>query len=339
MKPARMVLVPVALLGATLLVLPVLAVTLPFLVVAWVTRVGAGWLRRQPPSAHWQQFVQYEPVVGWRPRPDLDLYGRADDVFHFTTGPDGWRGGLSVADADAVVFGDSYAFGHGASDDRMYTAFCDGLRVKPIGSDGYDMVQGLLWMERLAPDLTGKVVFWFVCYGNDLWDNLRPNTGPYRKPFVRRVDDDWEIVTGHVSPEPWPFPSTTNDNAALAELCCRSPSTDRVFSASEALLRRAQAICAEAGARLVVVGVPDRLQLTSRGRWHLARLAPADHPTDPNHPDKRLQEACERLEISFVPLTAHLSARHYLPLDIHWTTSGHRRVGALLQDLHQQLHR
>lgn len=338
MKILGGVAVCVAALIAGVLLLPILAFAALLGSAAWTTRAVARKLRFAPPSARWQDFVQYEPVIGWRPRPDLDLYAQADEVFPLTTGPDGWRGRVPIEEAELVVFGDSFAFGHGTPEEKMYTQWCGELLVKPIGSDGYDMVQGLLWMEQLAPQLAGKLVVWFVYYGNDLWDNLQPNTHRYRKPFVRHLDphSGWEIVTDHVSPEPWPFESHRSDNARLAEICSHSPLKERVFSACDYLVRRADSVCKDIDAQLCVVGIPVRSQLTRRGQAQLARLAPDGHRVDPYLPDKMLQETCHRLGVAFVPLSAHLSPRDYLLQDIHWQLSGHKRVGRLLRDLHGQ---
>jgi hypothetical protein len=335
----RSALAIVAMLVGIVVVLPVAAVALVFAAVASVTRmVGAVHLRAR--ASPWRDLVEYEPVIGWKPRANLSADAQADDVFHLTTGPDGWRGKLPLKDADVVVFGDSFAFGHGAADDAMYTRFCGNLRVKPVGSDGYDMVHGLLWMQRLHRELFGKVVVWFVYYGNDLHENLVPNSGRYRKPYVRqRRDGKWEVVSDHVSPEPWPLPSPSSYHRILASLCCPMPFSQRVFSACAHLLTEAHTLCAGVGARLAVVGIPDRVQLTRRGRAKLAALAPTGAAFDIGRPDRELSAICRRLGLAFVPLREHLTARHYLVHDIHWRRAGHRKVGAVVRRLHEQVTR
>lgn len=319
---------------------PVLVLAAPFLAVAGATRLLGLSGRRQPTTVQWKQLVQFEPEIGWKPRPNMDTYGKADEVFRVRTGPDGWRGTVSMSDADIVVFGDSFAFGHGAEEDGMYTRFCNGLRVKPIGSDGYNMVHGLLWMRRLAPELMGKMVAWFVYCGNDLHENLVPSMQQYRMPFLRESTEtgDWETVTSHVSPTPWPFWTPRDDSRALAEFCC-SPTAQshRAFSAADHLISEAAMVCSAAGARLVVVSIPMREQISRRGHAKLAALAPDRESFDVDRPDKRLQEACHRAGVPFLPLKAHLGPRHYLPADIHWTRQGHRRVGQLLGDQHGRL--
>src|SRR5690606_27827810 len=106
----------------------------------------------------------------------------------------------------------------------------------------------------------------FVYYGNDLYENLRPNFGRYRMPFVRRLPDGageagWEIVTAHVHREPWPVNAPRLYLDRLAELCTPGPLAERAFSACEYLIARAGALTERVGAQLVVAGVPDALQL------------------------------------------------------------------------------
>ena len=48
------------------------------------------------------------------------------------------------------------------------------VRIKSIGSPAYSLVHSLMWMERMAPLLEGKLVVWFVYNGNDLADNVYP---------------------------------------------------------------------------------------------------------------------------------------------------------------------
>lgn len=184
-----------ALLLVGVAILPIIVVGLVALAAVMTRSVGTRlWFA--PAAAHWQQFVQGS-VIGWCPKADLEVYGQADDVLHFTTGADGWRGQAAMAEADASQF-------------------------------------------------TGEFVMGFVYYGNDLWDYVPLNIGRYRKPFVRRVDrdEDWEVITEHVSPKPWPLDSVRIDNACLPEIC------------SELTLA---AQCRDAGGRLAVQDIHWRV--------------------------------------------------------------------------------
>jgi hypothetical protein len=335
---ARSLLVFIALVAALFLVLPVVAVGLVFVAVAGFVRLAESTFRSGPQPGPWRDLVQYEPDIGWRPRPNLDSYATADDRFHLTTGPDGWRGQTPIEDADVVVFGDSFSFGHGADDDAMYTAFCDDLRVKAIGSDGYNMVHGLLWMKRLAPKLSGKLVVWFVYYGNDLHENILPAMGRYRMPYLAERPDQrgWEVVTDHVSPEPWLMPTPKSYHPVLAELCCDTHFSKRVFAACEHLIAEVNQICNHAGARLVIAGIPDRVQLTRPGRAKLATLAPQKACFDPAYLDNQMGLLCRGQDVSFVPMSDRLSARDYLVHDIHWRRTGHQKAARLLKEVHRQ---
>lgn len=325
-----------ALLLAFFLIAPVLLMTGLFLVGSSVTRLAAR-LRRAEEAVPWHDLVEFEPEIGWRLRPNLDVYGQADDPFHLTTGPDGWRGSVAFENADVVVFGDSYAFGHGANDDEMYTRFAGDLKVKSIGSDGYDMVQAFLWMERYREQISGKLVVWMVFYGNDLWENLLPAMGHYRKPFVRRTDGGgWDIVSDHVTSDPWPFPSTRSYHEPLAGICADTSLSRRAFAATRYLVGQGSQLVDETGARLAIVGIPDRVMLTSRGRNKLQSLAPAGVSVEVGRPDAMLRSICKDLDTPFVSLAEHLSARQYLLQDIHWKTSGHRRVGAVIESLYDR---
>jgi hypothetical protein len=331
----RWLAIGVALIIGLLLVLPAVLVVALLHSVAWSTRRMSAATPRDRAAVPWRELVVYEPTVGWRPKASLDAFGRADDVFHLTTGADGWRGQVTFEEADVVVFGDSFSFGHGADDDQMFTAFTGDVKVKPIGSDGYDMVHSLLWVERSAAQLAGKTVVLFPFYGNDLYENLLPAMGRYRKPFVRQSPDgSWEVVTDHVSVEPWPFPTSGNYHTPLAEICCEGSGLQvRVAGSCDHIIGRVRKICGEAGAELVVVGVPDRIQLTDRGRRRLQQLAPSGRTVDPSLPDRMLADICDRLGVRFVALADHLGANDYLVQDIHWRTSGHRKVGRILAEL------
>lgn len=319
-----------------LLLLPLFLVTLPLWAVSAVTRLLTRHL--EPTSLPWQALIQYEPVVGARTRPNLDAYGRGEDLFHLTTDNEGWRGQTSLDEADLVVFGDSFAFGHGVDDKDLHAEQIPDLRVKPIASDAYSMVHSVLWMQRLAPRLRQKTVAWFVYCGNDLADNLRPNHWGYRMPFLKEnPGDSWEIVSGHVSPEPWRFrsPAEREDPRRLfAELCTPSCYSDRVFAAADHLIGEAAKLCEGAEAKLIVFSIPISKQV--KDPTGLAELGHRPDRVDPEMPDRRLGASCERRGIPFVPLYPHLRRAHYWKGDIHWNRSGHRAVARILSEAHER---
>lgn len=339
MKILQFLLAGVASVVGAVAVLPVLTLAAPFWLVAAGTRAVAALIRRfSPAGSEWHELIRFEPVIGWRPRPDLDTHAKGvNGAFRVTTGEDGWRGRGTVDEADIVVVGDSFAFGYGAHERHFFGNRVAGRRVKCIGANGYSMVHGLLWMERLADRLDGKLVVWLVYYGNDLHDNLAPNLGRYRMPFVRESADGWERVTDHVSPDPWPLADGKNDYERLAEICAGGFFARRVFGAVAHLIEGARDLLAARGARLVVVGIPDASQVDPARLHVLTRFAPADGSFDPGLPDRRLAEICGGLGVEFVTLSDHLRPRDHQRNDCHWTPSGHRRVARLLERLHAEL--
>lgn len=322
-------------LAGPVLLWPVVVLAAPLWGISALTRWLSGRRLLEPPSFP-EQLVEYEPVVGARTRPNLDTHGRAQDVFRLTTDAEGWRGRTALDEADVVAFGDSFAFGYGVDDADVYTERAPGLNVKAVASVAYSMVHGVLWMRRLAPRLRGKTVVWLVYCGNDLADNLRPNQGRYRMPFVRgEPGQSWELVTEHVSPEPWPFTSPGSSNPQLlAEFCTPSWYSQRVFAAADFLIAEAARTCDQAGASLAVVSVPHAMHVKEPAR--VAALSPDPARVDLALPDRRLEQSCTRQGVPFLPLEGHLGPGHYWREDMHWNPKGHRVVGGLVADLHRK---
>jgi hypothetical protein len=275
-------------------------------------------------------------VFGWKARPNLDTYHLTVDLFRIRTDADGWRGRTRLGDSDVVVFGDSFAAGYGVDEEHLFAHLQTRPRVKPIGIGGYSLVQELLWMRTLAPQLSGKLVVWFIYLGNDLYDNLSPDLRGYRKPFVREIPgtDEWEIVSRHVTADRWTIaPRAGYDRihaTKLAELCSDGFLADRAFRACEFLIREGKAVCTEAGARLVVLTIPDPMQLSAEGRGYLRSLAPRRQTCDADAPDRRIAAICRRLAVPFTAGQSVFDLSCYRPGDCHWNEWGHRTVAQWL---------
>lgn len=324
-------------LGAAL-ALPAAAALAPFWAVAALTRRLPSYVRLEPANTlAWRELLHYVPELGWQTRPNLEAYCYADDIFRLTTDEEGWRGRLPLDDADLLVFGDSYAFGHGVNDDQVYTNYTGDVRAKALGSDGYSMVHAVLWMERLASRMVGKSAMWLVFPGNDLYDNLKPNYGRYRMPFARRTPKGWTIDAAHVNETPWPIheehPSYLTE---LARLCTPSPETDRALEAAGYLVERAAQICRRAEVDLTLLSVPRRAQIDPALQPDLRRRSPNPAAFDPTIPDKALEAHCATSGVRFVPLAQHLTPAAYQRYDIHWQPSGHITVGELMATIHRE---
>lgn len=322
-------------LAAAVAASPVAVLAMPFWAVASLTRRLPRLLTLEPrQAANWRDLMRYVPDVGWQTRANLDTYAYADDLFHVTTDAEGWRGPQSLDSADVVVFGDSYAFGHGVDDLDMYTEHIPGRVVKALGSDGYSMVHAVLWMERLQRRIAGKHVFWMVYAGNDLYDNLRPNYDSYRMPYVRFRDGRWEIYNGHVSDQPWPvIGESPSYRRELARVCTPVPESDRTMDAAGFLIQSASRICSEVGSDLTILSVPRRAQIDPELLPGLRSLSPEPDRFDPRRPDEELAARAREARCRFVALADHLGANDYQVRDIHWRPSGHRKVAAEMSDL------
>lgn len=318
-----------------LLAAPLVLLATPFWVVA---RLTAALARRiEPRAVPWRDLMEFAPVVGWKPRPNLDTHGFVEDVFHVVTDADGWRGRTRLDESEVVVIGDSFAFGQGIDEAAFFANLTTQPRIKAIGANGYNMVQELLWMKRLAPQLAGKVVVWMIYHGNDLYENLQPNLDHYRMPFVRQVGGGWEVVTSHVSAARWTTSRRRDYYQVLAEICSPTTLSERAFSACDYLLERGQDVCVQAGARLAVVTVPEPAQVTPHLARRLAERAPRAESFDPRIPDQRIGGTCRQLGVPFLALGDHLDAGHYKSQDVHWNPRGHRRVAEVIEQLYHGL--
>jgi hypothetical protein len=335
----RAVLAIASTLVALVLMVPVLVVGLPFWIVACLVHAIACVL--EPKFRPWNELIEFDPALGWKPRAALDTYYsvRGEDIFHIQTDFQGWPGRISVGASQMVVIGDSFAFGFGINIRASFAELDPNLRIKAFGAPGYNMVQALLLMRQLAPQLAGKIVVWFICLDNDLYDNLMPyNFDCYRTPFVRYINDEdkWEIVTSHVSPIKWPYSATSRPYyPMLAKLCSPGPLSQRAFSACRFLINEGHEVCCQAGARLVVMTIPNRSQLSPRGLKFLSSQHIDMEAFDPDFPDKQIGEICRACDVPFVAAKKHLDVHDYRERDTHWNGRGHRKIANLLGRLYQ----
>jgi hypothetical protein len=336
--PLRFVLAVPAALAALALALPVAVLALPF----WLLSAAVRHLPRlwQPKVVSWHHIVQFDPVVGWRPRSHLDAYYevRNDDICRLVTDAEGWPGRHSLDGSDVVVFGDSFAFGFGADPGSSFTDLNPDIRVKAVAAPGYSMVHSLLLMRELAGRLAGKLVIWLVYLENDLHDNVVPGMQGYRTPFLRRDagGERWEIVTTHVASSPWTASIRFQPNLLiLAKLCAPCELADRVYSACRHLIAEARDTVRAAGAELVIMTAPNIHQLSAKGVALLRSQLGGETNVDPDYPDRVIAGICEALEVPFVASKRVLQAEDYKRFEtFHWTASGHRKAARLVRQVY-----
>jgi hypothetical protein len=334
----RLVVASVAAAVAFIITLPVLVLAFPIWCVSILTR-GISRLF-EPPFLMHEQLIEFDPTFGWKARPSLDTHHFMGDIFRIKTDPHGWRGKTTLSESEIVVIGDSFAAGYGVGERHFFANLRGGPKIKAIGVGGYSMVQELLLLEQLAPELRDKFVVWFVYYGNDLYDNLSPDLRGYRKPFVRESSTgSWEITSAHVGRAQWPVVTRVrlegqHHLSKLSEICSDTYLAARAYGACTYLIRSAERICRDAGARLAIMTIPETSQLTEAGQSALKARAGNAQSFDPHVPDKRLETICQEVGIPFCAGRSFLDANCYMHNDCHWNTRGHRNVAKALAKLY-----
>ncbi|MDP2583162.1 MAG: hypothetical protein Q8W47_03705 [Candidatus Palauibacterales bacterium] len=334
-RPGSALLAFAASLAGLLAALPVLSLTAPFWVMGTLTEWLAGALGRRPRP--WDALVEYDPRAGWKPRPHLRTWAGDlnQDTFRISTDGDGWRGRATLDSADVVVFGDSFAQGFGVDDRHFFADLPKEVEVKAIGCAGYNMLQSLRWMETYADRLEGKLVVWMLYLGNDLEDDLNPAVGRYRQPFLRSSDGGvtWSEADGHVSPDPWTASSQEGSRAGYVELCRGGFHARRALAAFGHVLDRGADVCSAAGARLVLLTVPELSPVARREIEEALSDGGRREAFEEARLERDIARACGERGVPVAHLRDHLDAGDYLERDYHWSRSGHRKVAAVLEAL------
>jgi hypothetical protein len=323
-------------LAGLILTLPVVLLGLPFWLMSWAVDLFARLT--EPRVAARGELMRFDPVLGWKTRENLDEHYlvKRDDIYPIVTDSSGWPGRRTLKDSEIVVVGDSFAYGYGARKGESFAELDPELKIKAVACPGYDLVQELLLLRQLGDQLDGKLVVWFIYPENDLPDLLRPQVDGHRKPFVRKTPTtgEWEIVSGHLRPEPWRPSIERNNFRAFANICVFGPQSDRCYSACEFLLQEAADLCRRVGAKLIVFTIPNVKQLDSAGRRYLGSQLEDPSRFDARYPDRRLSAVCEKLGVPFIPGMDHLKAVDYKRFEqFHWTPAGHRKVARLLREI------
>lgn len=320
------------------LTIPFLVIGLPFWLIAFGTRRLSQIFARNRVS--WRDVVEFDSEIGWKIKGNLDCYCDCGITsFHIRTDSQGYRTDSPISESDVVVMGDSYAFGYGVDNDRAYFSGRNTvLKIKPIGAPGYNMVQELLLMRKFAQSLQGKQIVWFICFGNDLYDNIFPNMENYRAPFLSfsKESCQWNIVTSHVGPQSWPynFESSFREKEKWFGNFVDGEFSEKVYGACDFLISEGLDLCNKINARLAILTVPMSHQIANSRSWKrkASRIGKVEL-FDPSLPDRRIGAICDKLSIPHIAAAQYINPDDLIPVDGHWNNKGHRKIAKTLEDL------
>jgi hypothetical protein len=267
----------------------------------------------------------------------------------------GFRNPTDLSRAEIAVVGDSYVEGVENAQERILTtllAESSGMTVANLGHSGYGPQQELVVLERYALPLQPRVILWAFFAGNDLKDMERYDeivTTLDRLPKRASLVERTFAYNAVLRVKPWfercvpsredeardALVQTTSGAVRIYFLDETAPldaAALRTLERFRAILDAAWKASARAGARLVLVVVPEKLRVY-HGLLEQSDWTPNDLPV-------RLEALGREVspEIGFLDLTPALAAAAargelvYFADDSHWTDAGHRVAAAAIHD-------
>ncbi|MEK7859320.1 MAG: GDSL-type esterase/lipase family protein [Elusimicrobiota bacterium] len=290
--------------------------------VAW----RRAWTRRHSAQTEiYYGFDRYDPAAGWAVKPDLPGI-EVFDHKKLTTDAHGVRGLGHAYDKPAgkrrlVVLGDSFTFGDEVGDEETYPARLQALLPKAevinLGVHGYGHDQMLIRFNeegvKYHPDL---VLLGFI--GGDMPRN-RLAFRDYAKPRYELSGGTLRLTNQPVPPpeavlRAQPFRSAFLDLLALLghRWSSHQEQTERITTA---ILDELAAAVKRAGAKLVLVQLPDRPDFAS-----------------PSPGNAFFESYCGSRDVPCLSLYAHLDRPLVFQKEGHWDPAGHRMMAEGIRD-------
>lgn len=319
-----------------ILVIPAVALALPI----WLVTLGRKiWNALQPETSEWEDIIQFDPILGWRVKPNMRVRMKTENTYRLTTGNDGWRGHYNVSESGVVVMGDSFVFGQGTDDADYFAGLTKTSGVKPIGAPGYGTTHYLLLLRTLTSELKGKLVIWFVFTGNDYREAIRPTSYGYHFPFTFYDNEtgSYKIRTDNISPKKLPFNFEKGYKTSapeLADLYYKNYLSDYAFGAFEYLVKEAKNHCDKNGAKFAIVTIPLWWVFDENMSHKIKRHCSDEKRFSPRYPDERSAEICKRHDITFRAGTDHFIREDFLPSDFHWSRPGNIKAAKIIDELY-----
>ncbi len=301
----------------------------------WVARAGTR-------ADSWQLDVP-DPVLGWRPKPGIQVRSERPGAYDVTVtiNPQGLRGRTDVARAKMpgvtriAVFGCSQTFGSGVEDGETFSARLaarlPAVEVLNFGVHGYGTDQMLLRWERegvgYAPDV---VVLAFAYYHLDRNVSgfrffAKPRFAPAPDGGLRLVGvpvpDPAALASEGVGAAPWPLADRSVllrwlwDRELRRRNAAHYQAEGPAWDVTRALIARFAETAHRAGARMILLNVDEDAPWLSEPLARLAQeqgiaWADAERPLgDPRGQGVRLR----------------------LPDDPHWNPQGHAIIAEVLR--------
>lgn len=279
----------------------------------------------------------------------------------------GFRGGPWRTDAPlrVLVVGDSFTFGYGVQESEAYPAVLARMSagegcpaaVYNAGVPGYGTLQERRIAHELVAAVRPQVVVLGFTVGSDLSDNLEQGIRPEAGYEVR---DGFLVQKGTPSRTPLPLKAWMQERSHLYVLLQRARVRRAIQSAqgvrtrrecehflavepcgdmaiawelTKEALRDMAALCADAGARLIVLLVPHPVQVDDR-LWDRERAGVTQREAWGRCAvQERITALCQELNITCVDPLPAFHARHeklFFTLDRHLTVPGHATVARAL---------
>jgi hypothetical protein len=239
---------------------------------------------------------------------------------------------------DLLFLGDSFTFGHGVSDDQVFSeVFCKKrgttcLNLGRSGTNTFDQVRLLRYgmdTHQLRPKtvvLTMLAACWLGVAGNDLGDNLTF----YRN--AKRSDRDVPLVRAGLAP-----PLLTETLRGLQGWLSNFEITKRLLIVASSGLKRGVYACSntaelDAAANATSVAFAELAGLAQQYGFKV--IVTVIHPFQDLDGGYRTSEAAvgRALPASFGCIPSGASFRHeqYFPYDGHFNALGHANLAAVL---------
>jgi len=263
-----------------------------------------------------------------------------------------------------LMLGDSFVFGQGVEAEealpgQLELALAgqgDSVTVLNGGVVGYSTVQEVAWLERIGATVKPDLVVVAFFLGNDLQDNRTSSLERYVRGVITAAQPRWytpvtDWAYRHVElydlarkvPQAWADRRRNGPNAVVTGYSRKyHPPNDTVYRAEMSItattLARLASDAKALNAKLLVVLVPEAVQVERARQAKLVRLVPDSIRFDFDHPNHDVAGLLDSLGIRWLDLTPALRGAAdrgealYYPIDGHWTRAGNSLAARTVAD-------